>query len=314
MVDSQLITPALLNYGASNSKELFMLAYQSMDVWNDVTVIPNVKHNTRLTTLMIDNIVKPFKPEFEPTVDAIIFTPRIVGVDVAKADLRVVPEEYRQTYLAEFTPKGVGRTPHDLPFEKFVWESVMAKFGQELNDVTAYFGVKNPAGTTAADVTDGFGTILAEMITDTVLTPVSTGAITSTNAVAQLKMMYRNIPAQYRRPNFGLKAYMSYSTYEAYLDNLDTLSVNTGRGLDTGTKWLRGAEGIMEIKPVSWMGDSGRVIMTPKSNIILASDAVEQDLAKLNVDQGVWHADVGIACALGFNFRYPGLIWTNEVV
>lgn len=313
------------DYLGRNSADLLRLAYQGMEAWNQVTVLPDVKNKIRLTTLSIDKMVKPFSADFSPTENVIGFKPREIGVEVAKADLQVVPEEFRQTYLAQFTQtKGVMRTPQDLPFEKFIWEDVFAAFGEELNNDTAYLGVHNASGTSAKDVADGWGTILAANIYDDtenpdgVITPVTTGAITSDDAYEQLKTLVRSVEPKYRTPKWNLKAYMSYATYEAYLDNLDTLGVNTGRGNDpiggANAKWLRGYQNIVELVPATWMGDSGRIILTPKANIILAADAVQQDLGKMNFVQDVWSFKVGIACAIGFDFRYLPLITCNEQV
>lgn len=320
MTNSQIITAEMANYLGSNSADLLRLAYNQMEAWNQVTVLPDVKNKIRLTTLTVDKMVKPFKADFEPTANVIGFEPREIGVETGKADLQIVPEEYRQTYLAQFTPsnKGIMREPSDLPFEKFLWEDVFASFGEELNNDTAYLGVRNAAGTGAVDVANGWGTILATEITATNITPITTGAIVKATAYEQLKSMARSAPTKYRTTRWGLKMYMSWETYEAYLDNLDTLGVNTGRGDDpiseANTKWLRGYRGIIELVPNTWMGDSGRVILTPKSNIILAADAIQQDLAKMNIIQDVWSFKVGIAAAIGFDFRYLPLIWCNEQV
>lgn len=69
----------------------------------------------------------------------------------------------------------------------------------------------------------------------------------------------------------------------------------------------------MQIKPATWMGQSKRVIITPVRNVLLGVDAISQALAKANIVQQVWTAQVGIAAALGFQWRYPGLIWCSEV-
>lgn len=315
MASSNAITSSLQNYLGENSADLLRIAYNSMDVWNDVTVLPDVKNKLRLTTLLIDNIVKPFTSTFSASNDVIKFIPREIGVDVAKADLLLDPEAYRQTYLAQFQKKGVTRSPDDLPFEQYVWEQIFEKFGAELNDTTAYFGSRNASGTSAADVTDGYGKILAALITATKVTPKSIGALDPETAIEQLKELYRSVPAPFQRPQTGLKAYMSKASYNAYEDNLENKGYNQGRGDDMlKPKWLRGAEGICELKPVTWMGSSERIIMTPQQNIILAADATDQDLAKANIVPDVWTAKVGIACALGFNFRYEGLIFCNETI
>jgi len=51
-------------------------------------------------------------------------------------------------------------------------------------------GVNNPAGTTSADLFDGYLKTIADEITASNVTPVATGAITSTNVIEKLQMVY----------------------------------------------------------------------------------------------------------------------------
>ncbi len=315
MPSSSNITAALLDYAPQNSSDLLSVMYQGMDVWNDVTVLPDVKNKIRLTTLLVDSILKPYTSTFTPSLQKINFKPRDIGVDVGKADLLLDPEEYRQTYLAEFTKKGVQRSPEDLPFEQYVWEAIFAKFGEDVNNVAAYFGVHNAGGSAPVDVCDGFGTKLAAMITASEVTPNSVGALVKTTAQDQLLTIWRSIPEKFRVKKLQMTAYMSQDSYDAYEDGQDTKSYNNGLGESfLGPKYLRHTSGMLELRPVSWMSGSDRVIITPKSNIIMAADATEMDLAKMNIVPDVWTAKVGIAAAFGFDFRYAGYIWCNEVV
>lgn len=312
MAQSNEITSEMLQYAQEVRNDLLMLAYQSMDVMNDVTFYPDVKNTIVLSTLEVDDIVKPFTSTFSPTNDAFRFVPNELTVKVAKADLLLDPEKYRQTYLAQFMGKGVSRTPDDLPFEKYVWESIFAKFGEQLNDETAWDGVYDAAGSDAVDVADGFGTQLESKLTATTVTPTVTGAITSSNAVAKFKLLARTIPNKMRKKSWNWTLFCSNTDYEAYEDNLETLNVNTGRGDDMlAPMFVRGTRGMVTLKPVSWITDR-RLLLTPKSNIIMGADAITGDMAKLNIVQDVWTAKVGIAAALGFGFRYDPLIICNE--
>jgi uncharacterized protein with GYD domain len=229
------------------------------------------------------------------------------------AILSVIPEAYRQTYLAQFQGKGVTRTPEDLPFAQYVLEQIFEKFGGELNDTTSYAGEYDANGASAIDVANGFGTILAAEITAGNVTPEVLGAINSANAVSQYKKLWRKVPSKWRKKKLAWTMYMSHENYEAYEDNLETLNVNTGRGDDMlKPVTLRGSAGLCTLKPVSWMGASDRIILTPKANMIVGGDAIEQDLAQMNIVQNMWGFDLGIAAAIGFQFRYLPLLICNE--
>jgi len=318
MADSLDISAELKEHIGTHSAELLTLAYQSMDVWNDVTVYPDVKNETTLTTLMVDKIVKPYTSSFTPTEKAIKFVPRTIGVKVAKADLLIEPEQYRQTYLAQFMPKkGVaGVSPEDLPFAKYIWEAVMAEFGEELNNDCAWAGVYNAAGTEAKDVANGYGTIIKELITAEKMGGVANiGALTADDAYEQLTALWRSIPEKYRNSKkFKFRCYLSDTAKQAYNDSLDKKGWFVGKGEDQPIRnFLRGTEQKLELLTASWMHSTDRVFITPLQNIVLPADAVQQDLAKMRIVPDVWTSRVGIACALGFNFRYGGLIWGNEV-
>lgn len=314
MAQSNEITAAMQQYIGEHAGDLLTLAYQSLDVKDDVTFYPDVKNKLIMTNFEMDDLVKPFSDTFSAPADKFRFVPRELDVKVAKAELTVSPEKYRQTYLAQFMTKGVSRTPEDLPFSQYILETVFKKFGEELNNQTAYGGVYNAAGTTAVDVADGFGTILAGLITATTVTPNTLGALTNANALSKLRTLAKTVPAKYQTPSWQWKMYMSKKSWWAYQENLEALNVNTGRGDDMlKPVYLRGFEGVIELKPVTWMGASDRIILTPKTNMVMGADALTGDLAKMNIINQMWSFDIGVAAALGFNFRYPGLIYCNEL-
>lgn len=315
------ITPKLKEHIGEHSAELIQLAYQSMDIINDVNLQVNVKNERTLTTLNVKSGAKPFKSTFEGNDDVVEFIPRKISVKPGKYETEFAPEEYRDTYLAQFARPGIAREFEDLPFSEYIANDLAAKFGEEVNDETAYFGVYNASGTTAAAIATGYGKIIADAIAysgsdvNEKITPLVTGAITADDALEQLQLLYRNIPIKYRKPKYNLKAYMSVEAYEAYEDCLSNKGFNTGRGDDMlSPRYLRGTRGILELKPVSWMGNSGRIIMTPFANINMALDTTSEDMAKANIVQKMWTVEMGMAAAFGFDFAYLPLVWCNEQV
>lgn len=303
------------DYAAKNSRSLIVQAFNEMDAIRDLTFLPDIKNTMRLTTLLIDNVVKPFTSTFEGSQDSIKFIPRDINVHAGKAEFTLDPESLRQDYLAEFMKPGIGRTPADYPFERYVFDQIVAMFGSALNDETVYFGELDSSGTTARDVTDGLKKHLEDMIADLTdpIVPVNIGALDAATGYEQLRELYATIPTAWKKRRHNLTAYMSIPSYEAYQDSLDLLSTNTGRG-EAGRDdlSLRGTNGILRICPATWMGDSERVFVTPKANAIIGGDSMSQDLGKINVVQNMWTADLGIAAALGTQFRHKGFIWCNE--
>ena len=313
MAQSNEITAAMQDHLGQHAADLLTLAYNSMDVIQDVTFYPDVKNKLVLSTFEIDNIVRPFNADAATSTDKFRFVPRELDVKVAMAKLKVIPELYRQTYLAKYQRPGIAKSPEDMPFSQYVLEQIFEKFGGELNDDTAYLGVHDANGTDPVDVANGFGTILASEILAGNVTPKNLGAITATDSVNQLKSLWREVDTKWRKPKLQWTMFMSHSTYEAYEDKLETISPNNGRGEDMlKPMYLRGSNGLCMLKPCTWMGDSERVILTPKANMIVGADAIEQSLAEMDIIPILFGFELGIAAAIGFQFRYLPLLYVNE--
>lgn len=313
MANSQDVIPELLVHIGKNSAELNQAIYQEFDAWNDATLIPNVKNEIRLTSLKIKKLSKPFNTTFNATEGAIQFTPRLMKIHRGKAELEVEPEQYRDTYLAQFMKPGVNHTPEDLPFAGYIMQQIIEEIREELNDDVAFDGVYDPNGTDAVDITNGWNTSLKEMITNGEVTPHVLGSIDSTNAYTKIKKLYRSIPGKYKKSKSGiLTAYISQDMYDAIQDELETLSVNTGRGDDMlEPVYLRGSGKKLQIKPASWMGDSSRIIITPSWNLCILSDNTDNDINRISAIQKHYTAELSISFAIGFDFA-TNMIWCNE--
>lgn len=298
---------ALAVYAGTHQKGLIATAVNGMDIANDVTVLPGIKKATQFTKLTVGSLLKPFSSTHQPTADALQYSGRVLEVQVGKADLLINPEDYRQQYLAELMKPGV--QTDSLPEEQFTWDQVMKAFAAELNNITAYNGKHNAAGTGAADVADGFGTILAAEILAGSVTPIATGAL-ATDTVSKVEAVYKSLPVPYLSMN--TVAYMSYSSYFAYCEDYATKYGNQPIYNQFGQTFIRHSGGKCLIKPVSWMGNSGRVIITPKENMIMGTDLLG-DANKINTVKDVWCLKAGIAMAIGFQFRDLAALRVNDV-
>ncbi|QCR23086.1 hypothetical protein [Pontibacter sp. SGAir0037] len=299
---------ALAAYAGTYQKQLIAQAVNGMDVAQDVTVLPGIKKATQFTKLTVGSILKPFNSTHQPTANALQYSGQILEVKVGKADLLIDTDDYRQIWLSELMKAGVN--PNDIPEEKFTWEQVMKAFGAELNNTTAYSGVYNASGNSAIDVANGFGTILAAAITETKVTPVVTGAITLADAVEQIEAVYKSLPVVYR--NMNTVAYMSFNSYDSYCENYAERFGTQPIYNQFGQLYLRHSAGKCLIKPVTWMGSSGRVIITPKENMIMGTDLLG-DANKINTVPDVWTLKAGIAMAVGFQFRDLSAMRVNDI-
>src|SRR6185436_358902 len=129
-----------------------------------------------------------------------VATDRILTAYQSKVDLELDSEEFRNTYLAELP---------EMPFEQFAVAQAAKEFLATIQTSTLYLGVRNGAGTAAADVCDGWGTILAAAITATDVTETATGAITSSNAVTKVEIV-----ADAQDPLMKEQGFVIYCSYD----------------------------------------------------------------------------------------------------
>ncbi len=164
----------------------------------------------------------------------------------------------------------------------------------------------------AEAVAPGLGYRLAALITAGDVSPVTTGAITASNALASLRLIWDDVDEAYK--SNGVTAYMSRNTYELFIrdyeDKVSKYSEKDGAAVNT----LPGTDGKCVLKPCSWMVGSGRVIMTPEENPYMGTDLIN-DVNEIEVvKSSLWIMKAGIKNAIGFQFRDPAAIWCNEQV
>lgn len=300
----------LQNYAETHKAELLMLAVTSVsEIMNHFNVIPGIKDKHTLTTLEMKKLLKPYKKDWAPQ-DAAALVPRTLRVEVGQVEIEEEPLQYRKTYLAHLMKTGVNSEDH--PFEKDFLEAVVKQVNADINDDLLFNGVRNAAGTNPADVNDGFLKIIADEVLAGNLTPIATGPIMPSNAVAVLKGMYRAIPKGFRRS--AVKMYVSFDIYDAYCDNYQSIN-NT---LPYNTKYeqitLEGSAGKCELVPLSGMGESERVIIAPQSNMCVGVD-LESDQESIDITKGINPKVIGIFMALAFGVQIASLkaVWVNEL-
>jgi hypothetical protein len=177
----------------------------------------------------------------------------------SKKDYDFDPEKVRNTILA---------IADGSPF----YEQCLTQISREyLNSIllnTLGNGVRNAAGTGAADICDGWLTIIAAMITAGTLTPINTGVITSSNAVSKIDLIKTSIPVWMQK--YGFFVYCSYSNFYNYAENYRTINGFKFEPRITGDYPIDNSLGIL--RPVAWLGTSGRLITTIKNNLVFGTD------------------------------------------
>lgn len=175
---------------------------------------------------------------------------------------------------------------------------------------------------TARAVAIGLKTRIATGISGSEISPVATGAITSTAGVAitAFKKLYRSFDPAYK--NNGIIISASYTDFEFLLDDLSDKYKAVKDNVDAkGYLVLPDTDNKCVIKPASWLGSSRRLIAGPvfmangnpkHMNLLMATD-VENDMTGIETlpkeNRSFW---AGVNFAIGFNYQDPTAIKVGD--
>lgn len=167
--------------------------------WNPeryFTVVEQVDDEMPIPIVDVESFLKPNNDaEFEPTAEAIKFSSEVLKTHRFKGDLSIVPGGFHGTWLAKYRKKkGAAYSEHDaiteIVFEEYLMDLITKKAGEDIRLKAAFKGVRNAAGTTPADITNGVDTIIKAKRSAGDIVPVSTGAVTTSNIVDKLYVVH----------------------------------------------------------------------------------------------------------------------------
>jgi len=262
-----------------------------------------VKGRKVLTELVIGTgLAKRWIAEFEGTQNT-SYTPYVLEVFTNKLEHQVVPQEFESNYMGEM--RRTGQDPRDYPMEAFTLNGLLKELAKELEDAT-WQGDQAavPADSDLLAATfDGILKQVADAITATDLTPVSTGAITLANVLDQFQSMWAQVnPAQ---KAMGTDIFVSYAVYDLYrikykqtygadpayvkIDNSD---------YDQGIRYELSSKAT--IIPVPGMGSSQRVLIMPRNRLHYGFDSL-QDWSNFRFEQN--HRTLDFWCDFNFGVK-----------
>jgi len=242
-----------------------------------IQVRTNVNAPQPLTKLSAVGGPRPYATGDNTSGNGVKYTDRVLTAYQSKWDHDFDPEEFRNTYLATMALEGVG-------FAQAANEQIAKEYLAAIMNDVLLLGVRNGAGTTAAAIADGWGTIIAAEITATNITPVATGALTTANAVTKVEEMVAAFPTWMREYETPIIMYCSYATMDKYVAHYRTLN---GFKLDTSVKGDYALDGKNAIlRPASFMKTSGRIIATVQNNLVFGTN-IEQIQVAASVRRNV---------------------------
>jgi len=258
--DIQITTDAFLQFGGS----IFSQALLKWNLANQgIQIRTNVNAPQSLTKLSSRGAPRPYRSNDDKDSQGAVYSDRILTAYMAKWDFPFDFEDFRNTYLADPAMK-----------DKMMYEGALAflseKFLEHLNTSTIYSGIRDGAGDAPEDVCNGWGTIIDAEITLATITAVATGALTNANAVTKVELLTNDASFPIKMKEMGFIVYCSYATARKYAQHYRTLNNINFRPNEVGDYPLDNENAVL--RPVSWMGTSGRLIATVKNNLVFGTD------------------------------------------
>lgn len=258
--DLSLLTTQFVEWGG----QIFSKQVNTFDAAGEgIMVMRNVTTPMVLPKIRAVGEPRPYRAADDLT-DGAKITDRTLTVFQSKWDYDVDPEKFRNTYLAD-----TDINPDTTPFYQYILQQVAKEYMAAINDITAWTGVRNSAGTGAVDIADGWGTIIAADITAAVLSPVVTGVITNSNAVAKVEAVAQSVPIWMRKKGFTI--YCSYSVFDDYKTDYRSKFTFLFQPRKDDRYYIDGFANA-QLLPVTWLGDSQRLVAAPINNLVLGTD------------------------------------------
>jgi hypothetical protein len=269
-LDISALATALGAYHREHRDQLASELLLDEDFTADLMVMDDVTDEIPLPNLSLTDLLQPgLDPTFNPTSNAVKFGARILKVRDCKVDLLLIPKVLEKTWLGKMKKAS---DPLDMPFEAFIMQYINSKITENLRLQALYKGVYNAGGSAPVDCFNGYLKLIADEITATNITPVVTGAITSSNVVDKLELTYDGLGEVYKRKPTIMKVSPTIFTWYVRKYRLDF-----GRNLDyTGmqrlTTQLDGTLCTLQSEP--GMAGSQRLITSEKDNFVYGVDTV----------------------------------------
>ena len=186
----------------------------------------------------------------------------------------------------------MGEGLKNVPIAKDVLAFLMKKLSQSLNK-NIWGAVRNPVGTTTADLFNGFDTITQSEVTAGNIA-IAKGnlfefaeAIDATNAVDQLKAYFRAASDELQGDGddaVKLKMFIPKSIYNAYVDDYQMTVGAVPYNKEFKKTFLEGSDDLCELVALPNKKGSPFLHLTPKKNMLVGVDQ-SSDTEKITIEK-----------------------------
>ena len=164
---------------------------------NRITIVEDVIDEIPIVNAQFSDPLAPLPDATNVTYkqDLVAFDNRVLKTQQIVLATKLNPRNLMHGYIAlmkrnNYKNKLNQKDPFYLPFEDYLMQKFAEAARENLYKKAIFKGVYSAVGTSSADVFDGYLAKVAAAVTATDLTPVATGAITSSNVIAKLQSVY----------------------------------------------------------------------------------------------------------------------------
>ena len=306
-VNISALNSALGAYARQNKVDIFskILTESTSQYFTPVT---GAIDQLPLAKLVTGSILKPYTAGggFSATNNALTFGARVLNARRISADVEIVPLDLYNSWLGQLA--GAPPTsPFDIPFEQFIMDAISR---QAIADVETgvWNGLWAADGTDASDIMDGIEQLVSAAVTSGEIPGsniTSYAAITTSNALDQMKLIKSVIAPQYR--NKPMYAFVSISTYDKYMDDYQATVGPIVYNKEYNQMFIEGTQ--TQIVGIPGLVGVNRIIVTPKENLVFGYD-IEGGSSNIITQEYNRTIKVMMDFRAGVQFRDGGVIWT----
>lgn len=177
---------AIQSYYLDHDEKVYQQVYENPNYDRGKTTL-YVEDKVILQAENTTEMLQPYQEEFTEK-GQVQRLGRNLTTELYKIDLKESPRKYaKNNYFAHLRRMQTNDPYYFIPYEGWVVEGILNRWSHDLATSVMWTGQKAAvtAGTAgaAADVVNGYLKIIADLVTATTITPITTAAMTNTNTV-----------------------------------------------------------------------------------------------------------------------------------
>jgi len=266
-------------------KELIMMITIGLaNSLQHMTLRPGVQYKQTVGEIAGNAQYGPYDPTRKNTTTAI--TARTLEVFMGSVIKEFDPNTVYQSILGSLMLNGDALK--NVPITKAILAAELKSLSAKLNAVI-FSASRVDAGTTSAELFNGFDTITTAEITATTIAANKgnfmqlDAAITASNALDTLKSIWRGAADEMQETE-SVKMFLPYSIYNMYNDDYQATVGAIPYNKEFKKTFIEGSDNRCELVPLASKKSSQYIQLTTKQNMIV-SPGNGNDLETLNVDR-----------------------------